>query len=156
MTTAVHAPAHLEVRGLGHKFALQTILEAIDLDVTSGEVVALVGPSGCGKTTLLHLCAGLMPVRTGQIISSFNNPACMFQQPRLLPWKSTLDNIALGLKAAGTGRDERTRSCTNARFADWSRPRGSWQVSPSVVRRHAKPRRTRTGAGNHARFAVAR
>lgn len=55
MTTAVHAPAHLEVRGLGHKFALQTILEAIDLDVTSGEVVALVGPSGCGKTTLLHL-----------------------------------------------------------------------------------------------------
>ncbi len=109
MTTAVHAPAHLEVRGLGHKFALQTILEAIDLDVTSGEVVALVGPSGCGKTTLLHLCAGLMPVRTGQIISSFNNPACMFQQPRLLPWKSTLDNIALGLKAAGTGRDERTR-----------------------------------------------
>lgn len=107
MTTAVHTPAHLEVRGLGHQFARQTILEEIDLDVTRGEVVALVGPSGCGKTTLLHLCAGLMPVHTGRIVSSFTNPACMFQQPRLLPWKSTLDNIALGLKAAGMGRDER-------------------------------------------------
>lgn len=109
MTIAVHTPAHLEVRGLGHQFARQTILEEIDLDVTSGEVVALVGPSGCGKTTLLHLCAGLMPVRTGHIVNTFTNPACMFQQPRLLPWKSTLDNIALGLKAAGMGRDERTR-----------------------------------------------
>src|SRR5690606_1976151 len=68
---------------------------------------ALVGPSGCGKTTLLHLCAGLLAVRSGRIASSFARPACMFQRPRLLPWKHALDNIALGLKAAGMGRADR-------------------------------------------------
>lgn len=109
MTTAAHVSAQLQVRGLGHQFARQTVLEDVSLEIASGEVVALVGASGCGKTTLLHLCAGLLSVRTGEIINSFTNPACMFQQPRLLPWKNTLDNIALGLKAAGMNRDERNQ-----------------------------------------------
>src|SRR5690606_10197539 len=88
----------LEVRGLGHAFALRPVLEEVDLEVGAGEVVALVGPSGCGKTTLLHLCAGLHALRTGRIDSDFERPACVFQQPRLLPWKSAIDNITLGLK----------------------------------------------------------
>ncbi|MFA7505351.1 MAG: ATP-binding cassette domain-containing protein [Burkholderiaceae bacterium] len=104
---AASAGPRLEVRGLEHAFALRPVLEDIALDVAAGEVLALVGPSGCGKTTLLHLCAGLLQVRSGRLDNDFARPACMFQQPRLLPWKPALDNIALGLKAAGIGRAER-------------------------------------------------
>ncbi len=105
-----HSPATptaaLHVRGVDHAFARQTVLEDIDFELRAGEIVALVGPSGCGKTTLLHLCAQLLYPDSGTIDNGFLRQACMFQQPRLLPWKSTLDNIALGLAARGAGRGE--------------------------------------------------
>jgi NitT/TauT family transport system ATP-binding protein len=96
----------LRFSGVGHAYALKTVLEDIDLRLPAGRILALVGPSGCGKTTLLHLAAGLLVLRTGAIENGFRNPAVMFQQPRLLPWKTTRDNIALGLKAAGVSRAE--------------------------------------------------
>ena len=105
MTGAV-APA-LRVRGLQHAFGRETVLEGIDLELAAGEVVALVGPSGCGKTTLLHLCAQLQIADRGTIDDGFATRACMFQQPRLLPWKSALDNVALVLAARGVDRGER-------------------------------------------------
>jgi len=104
--TGAVAPA-LRVRGLQHAFGRETVLEGIDLELAAGEVVALVGPSGCGKTTLLHLCAQLQIADRGTIDDGFATRACMFQQPRLLPWKSALDNIAIVLAARGVGRDER-------------------------------------------------
>ena len=100
---------HLTVRGLSHAYALTTVLSDIDLTLPARKVVALVGPSGCGKTTLLHLCAGLLTPQSGTLENRFLASAVMFQQPRLLPWKSTRDNIALGLKAAGMPRAERQR-----------------------------------------------
>ncbi len=109
MSHLAPSSAHLKVRALTHAYALHTVFENIDLDITVGEIVSLVGPSGCGKTTLLHLCAGLATVRTGSITSDFLRPACVFQQPYLLPWKNALNNIALGLKAAGIARPERTQ-----------------------------------------------
>ncbi|WP_332672912.1 ATP-binding cassette domain-containing protein [Aromatoleum sp.] len=101
--------ARLAVAGLGHAYALKTVLDDIDLTLDAGRVMALVGPSGCGKTTLLHLCAGLLPVQRGRLDNGFARPAVMFQQPRLLPWKTARDNIALGLKAAGMALAERNR-----------------------------------------------
>jgi NitT/TauT family transport system ATP-binding protein len=97
----------LRVRGVHHAFARREVLAGVDLDVEAGQAVALVGPSGCGKTTLLHLCAGLLALREGAIESSFVHPAFVFQQPRLLPWKSALDNVALGLAARAMPRGER-------------------------------------------------
>lgn len=99
----------LEVSQLIHEFGRSRVLDDINLQLQAGELCALVGPSGCGKTTLLHLCNGLLEVQDGAIHNGFASHASMFQQPRLLPWQSTLDNIALGLKAAGVGRRARHR-----------------------------------------------
>ena len=106
MTPQRQGPS-LQVRGVSHAFALHAVLEDIDLTLQAGRTLALVGPSGCGKTTLLHLCAGLLTRQQGQIHNSFERSAMMFQQPRLLPWKTARENIALGLKAAGVARAER-------------------------------------------------
>lgn len=94
----------LRLTGVAHAYALKPVLEDIDLVLEPGRILALVGPSGCGKTTLLHLCAGLLGCRTGTLDNRFAHPAVMFQQPRLLPWKTACDNIALGLKARGVAR----------------------------------------------------
>ncbi|MGD9942095.1 MAG: ABC transporter ATP-binding protein [Burkholderiaceae bacterium] len=97
----------LRVQGLSHAFGPVEVLRDIALEVPAGAIVALVGPSGCGKTTLLHLCAGLIERQQGTIANPFATAAVMFQQPRLLPWLTTRENIAIGLKALGRARSER-------------------------------------------------
>jgi len=97
----------LVVHGLSHRYAVRNVLENINFDLRRGESLALVGASGCGKSTLLMICAGLLRPSEGRLENRFLTPAIMFQQPRLLPWKTALDNIALGLKACGLPRDER-------------------------------------------------
>lgn len=99
--------AELLIKQLDFSYGLQQVLKNINLQLEAGETLALVGPSGCGKTTLLHLCAGLLPLDGTPIHSTFQRPGCLFQQPRLLPWKTTLDNLALGLKAQGVARQKR-------------------------------------------------
>ncbi|GAA3981689.1 ATP-binding cassette domain-containing protein [Comamonas faecalis] len=107
----------LLVHQLDHAYGATTVLEGITLAVPAGRTVALVGPSGCGKTTLLHLCAGLLDVQHGRIAQPFAPTAVMFQQPRLLPWMNTRDNIALGLKARGMLRAQRHRAAQDMALA---------------------------------------
>ena len=97
----------LTLSNIEHDYATRPVLGPIDMQVNEGEVVALVGPSGCGKTTLLSIASGLLHPTRGQLQNSFTNSSVMFQQPRLLPWQSALDNIALGLKARGVKRQSR-------------------------------------------------
>lgn len=97
----------LEVRQLAHSFVRTQVLADISFTLSAGEICALVGPSGCGKTTLLHLCNGLLDVQDGGIANGFANPVTLFQQPRLLPWKTAQGNIALSLKARGVPRARR-------------------------------------------------
>lgn len=97
----------LHIRHLQHKYGLTEVLSDINLDLSAGETLALVGPSGCGKSTLLHIIAGLLTPSEALIEQSFMATACMFQEPRLLPWKTAEDNITLGLKALNIGKVER-------------------------------------------------
>lgn len=97
----------LEVSQVSHTFGLDDVLEDISLSIHAGQIIALVGPSGCGKTTLLRLCAGITDLVEGKISNSFDSTSFMFQQPRLLPWKNTLDNIAISLKARRVARQQR-------------------------------------------------
>ncbi len=99
----------LHIRHLSHKYALTEVLNNISQDLHAAETLALVGPSGCGKSTLLHLVAGLLTPAEGILQSSFQGVATVFQEPRLMPWKSARDNIALGLKALGVPAKARRR-----------------------------------------------
>jgi NitT/TauT family transport system ATP-binding protein len=80
-------------------------LEGVNLCVQRGEFVAIAGPSGCGKTTLLKLVSGLIPATRGSVKvngKEVRGPSKMvgmaFQNPTLLPWRSTLDNVLLPLE----------------------------------------------------------
>ncbi|MEM2005350.1 MAG: ABC transporter ATP-binding protein [Zestosphaera sp.] len=80
----------------------------VSLDVTSGEVVAIVGRSGCGKTTLLKTMAGLVKPVEGEVIfkgrrvvSPPKGVGVLFQTPLLLPWRNVLRNVLLPIEIAG-------------------------------------------------------
>src|SRR5437660_11352552 len=98
------------------KFRLATggtyaAVEDASLAVSAGEFVAIVGPTGCGKSTLLNIAAGLIAPSSGRIdvfgapLAGLNRQAgYLFQAEALLPWKTALDNVAIGLETAGAPR----------------------------------------------------
>jgi NitT/TauT family transport system ATP-binding protein len=88
-------------------------VEQARLSVAQGEFVAIVGPTGCGKSTLLNVAAGLLRPISGTV-QSFGAPLTglnraagyLFQADALFPWKTAIDNVALGLEISGTRRAE--------------------------------------------------
>ena len=109
--------ARLKVENLSFSFGYETILEDISFEINKGEVISIVGPSGGGKTTLLRLCAELLDRQEGKIENTFKSQSVAFQDPRLLPWKNTIDNISFGLKAQGMGTKERTQKAKDIALA---------------------------------------
>jgi sulfonate transport system ATP-binding protein len=93
------------LRGVRRAFGAREVLRSIDLDIRAGEFVALLGHSGCGKSTLLRIVGGLDDGAEGEITTG-SAPAVVFQDPRLFPWRTVLDNVTLGLR----GSDERARA----------------------------------------------
>jgi ABC-type nitrate/sulfonate/bicarbonate transport system ATPase subunit len=75
------------------------VLKDIDVSVSAGSFVAITGPSGCGKTTLLNIVAGLDRDFEGSVAFAAGEPhlAYVFQTPRLLPWRTVSENVALAL-----------------------------------------------------------
>lgn len=69
-------------------------------------VTCLFGPSGCGKTTVFRLLCGLEAVSSGQIVDGPKCPAVVFQEDRLLPWISVLENVLLGISDNPTKEDQ--------------------------------------------------
>ncbi len=97
--------ASIMIRGLEKRFGDKVVLNKLDLTIEPGQFVAVVGRSGCGKSTLLRLIVGLEQPTDGTIEVSVPGgdalSRIMFQEPRLLPWETVEDNVAVGL---GPGR----------------------------------------------------
>jgi NitT/TauT family transport system ATP-binding protein len=88
-----------------------TAVEKARLSVAHGEFVAIVGPTGCGKSTLLNVAAGLLKPASGTArifdapLNGLNREAgYLFQADALFPWKTALDNVAIGLEIKGAPR----------------------------------------------------
>ena len=149
------AGSALELKGVTKRFTLGrrssvTALDDVDLEVDSGEFVALLGPSGCGKSTILRLLCGLEEPTDGEVRIDGQHPSELvaahrlgvaFQEHALLPWATVEQNVALPFKVAGRPVDrDRVASLLDmvgiAEFAS-ARPRqlsGGMRQRASIAR----------------------
>jgi len=123
MASSGAAPA-VRLEGVGVSYRVEAesyrAVERVDLAVAAGEFVAIVGPTGCGKTTLLNIAAGLIAPSEGRVeilgrplLGLDRNAGYLFQADALFPWKTALENVAVGLEVAGETKEaarERARA----------------------------------------------
>ena len=117
MTTA--SRGRIDLRGVSLSFARPgterlAVLDGLDLTVAGGEIVTLIGPNGCGKSTLLRVIAGLIVSDSGtahlddELISGPDpRIGLVFQEPRLLPWRTVAANVGYPLELGGVPAPER-------------------------------------------------
>ncbi|WP_442798002.1 taurine ABC transporter ATP-binding subunit [Pantoea vagans] len=129
----------LRIAHLNARYAGQPVLQDINLQLDSQELLVVLGPSGCGKTTLLNLVAGFLPVESGSITLD-NQPVTgpgaergvVFQHEGLLPWRNVLDNVSFGLQLAGMPRQAReaiARKLIRQVGLEGAEKRAIWQLS---------------------------
>ncbi|MCO6177087.1 ABC transporter ATP-binding protein [Ciceribacter sp. RN22] len=112
-------PVSISLTHVDKRFGDNHVLRGVDLEVPAGQFLAIVGKSGCGKSTLLRLLVGLDRPTSGAIAIRDGNGAAaantriVFQEPRLLPWASVIDNVAVGLRD-GVPSSEARREAANA------------------------------------------
>jgi len=115
----------LTARGLHKSFGRTDALRGVDVTIQRGEVLAVMGPSGSGKSTLLHCLAGVIVPDSGEVVFDGTSVSALgerdrsrlrlgqfgfvFQFGQLLPDLNAIDNVAMPLLLAGTGRREATR-----------------------------------------------
>ncbi|MGB9627566.1 MAG: ABC transporter ATP-binding protein [Thermodesulfobacteriota bacterium] len=110
----------LELLGLSKTFYGRNESEAIhaldhiDYKIENGRFVAIIGPSGCGKTTLLRIIAGLEKASEGKVlmdgkemVQGSEAVGMVFQEYALFPWRTTLQNIEMGLEIRGVDKEKR-------------------------------------------------
>ncbi|MET4538450.1 NitT/TauT family transport system ATP-binding protein [Arthrobacter bambusae] len=122
ISSTTGATTAIEIAGLTQtytgKTGTHTAIKDVHLSVKEGEFVSIVGPSGCGKSTILYLVAGLREPTEGQItvlgtdvdVRKGPHPdvGFVFQRDALLPWKTAVQNVALGLRYRGTPKGDAT------------------------------------------------
>lgn len=112
---------HVSLKDISHVFTdgrePLPALSHVHLDVPSGQFTSIIGPSGCGKSTLLKIMAGLIPATSGEILLNgepVTGPrqdiGIMFQQPTLLPWRTSLDNVLLPIEIRSGAAEAKARS----------------------------------------------
>jgi NitT/TauT family transport system ATP-binding protein len=110
--------AHISVEAFGHVFPSaggpgHEVLRNCSFEIRRGEFVSIVGPSGCGKTTLFNAIAGLVRPTSGEVLIGgdlVRGPSArvgyMLQKDLLMPWRTALENVTLGLEIRGVPRGE--------------------------------------------------
>jgi NitT/TauT family transport system ATP-binding protein len=117
MPAQVSTPPKLRISGLSKSFQKDSgtvhVLDGIDLSVDPGQFVSVIGPSGCGKSTLFNILAGLMPhdrgdiALDGQAVPHLRGKVgYMLQRDLLMPWRSVIDNVVVGLEVRGHPRKQ--------------------------------------------------
>lgn len=106
----------LTAENLSKSYGADAVLDNVSFALGREETLAVVGPSGCGKTTLLYLLSGLAQADTGNAFLDGNaiekptsDISIILQDYGLLPWRTVIDNVALGLKIQGVGKAERLK-----------------------------------------------
>lgn len=108
----------LKIENLEKSFGKLLLFDNFDLKIKRNSFTALMGANGSGKSTLLNIIAGLIPVNSGKIIIGESNrkntkekvnPTVIFQEPRLLPWETAIDNVTFGLRIAKIPREVRNK-----------------------------------------------
>ncbi len=116
-STTQTARGDISIRRLRKTFSLEgkpfDVFRDLNLQIESGQSIAIVGPSGCGKTTLLRILAGLETPDAGDVVidgqevhGMSRERAVIFQEPRLLPWLTVLENVSFSLDVQGVPRKQ--------------------------------------------------
>ncbi len=87
----------LKLTNISHSYSGIPVLEKFSLTLKPGQRIALMGPSGVGKTTVLRIALGLLKPQAGTVENRFSKVAAVFQEPRLLPWRTAAENVNLVL-----------------------------------------------------------
>ncbi|WP_099024641.1 ABC transporter ATP-binding protein [Mycolicibacterium palauense] len=122
MTVHMETPAStsrakfLDLEGISIDYGTTPAVKDIDLQIGEGEFVSIIGPSGCGKSTLLHVLAGLKAPRSGRITYRNSDVTAdvrrqlrtgyVFQDHRLLPWRSVRRNIEIAMRSAAIPKEQ--------------------------------------------------
>ena len=87
----------LKLTNISHSYGDHAVLKDRSITLFPGQRIAVMGPSGCGKTTLLRIALGLLKPSDGTVENTFQKTTVVFQEPRLLPWRTALENVNLVL-----------------------------------------------------------
>jgi NitT/TauT family transport system ATP-binding protein len=115
------------------------VLRDVALDFPPGSVTALLGPSGCGKTTLLRILTGLDTAFEGEVRHRPRRIGMVFQEPRLLPWRSLAENLRIVAAAAGLPPPPVEALLAQVGLEGWA-PRLPGELSLGMARRAALAR----------------
>src|SRR5262245_18303193 len=133
-------------------FGEERIYDRLSFDVRRGEFVCILGPSGCGKSTSLRIIGGLLDVSSGRVIVDGRAPrdawsyiAFVFQAPRLVPWRTALDNVLLGSQLRFGASDKERRKARATELLSLVGLAGDARKYPSML-----------SGGERQRVAIAR